>query len=233
MNKIVIAVCVGALLVPAATALGQIKQSKGTYLLRMKFTAGKVRKYPVSSKVSGLPVSAVTGPNGVNSFGGPFIETVKSLSGKTAKVTFEIGPFSINGQKMHTGAEAQKTTVQIDELGNVVGQASASFFGVHYPKAPVMIGGTWSSLMALPATVGGSGESEYTFKFNGVKTVGKQKVGDISLNMQPTGMVTSGVGKALVSAADGSLVKMSMNLSLANPQGSGELKVAILIQAAK
>jgi hypothetical protein len=221
---------VASLLLAPAVSHAQVKKSGAGYLLRMKYKAGKTLKYTVTSTITGMPAEAnPTGAAGPMKLVGPLTESIKTLTGKNANVDMSLGPFLLNGASV---GQAQTQSFQVDELGNVVGQGKG--FGVRFPKDAVKVGGTWTASMSLPGSMGAQSNSKTTFTFNGMKTVGKQKLADISYVVQPMTGVKSGNGHAYLSPVDGSLVSMKLTMTLQNPQGTGsDITISTEVQTAK
>jgi len=222
-----------AIAVLPGLAFSQVSKSGSGYLLRLKFKAGTTQKYTVTTHVSGLPSNAPGSENGVLILEGPLVQAVKSVAGAVATITANVGPFTLKGTETEASS-AQSATFQMDALGNIVGaQKQGGGFGVHFPKEIVKIDGTWTAVAALPGTMGGTGSAKTTYRFKGIKTVNKKKLADITLAMTPFSLVKSGSGEVFVSPVDGSLVSMTLNLTLSNPQGGPDMKVTTSIVPAK
>jgi hypothetical protein len=228
MNKVNIAAA--ALLVVAfapASAHAQIAKSGKAYLLRLKFKAGESRKYTLSTELSGLPI----GKDGKLKLSGPLEETVASVKGKNATINVSVGALkTADGQAF---GQPSTSTITVDELGNATGsEMGQSSFGVHFPKNPVKIGETWTHQTQL-AGAGGGGTVTATYKFNGIKKVGKQQLADISFTIGAAGMVKSGSGQTFLLPSNGALITTTMKILVANPQGGNDITTNVNITPAK
>jgi hypothetical protein len=229
MNKFGIAATAALLLAALApsAASAQIAKSGKAYLLRLKFRAGEDRKYTLSTELSGIAAA----PGGGIKLSGPLEEKIISVKGKTANVTVSIGALKTkDGQAF---GEPQSTTITVDELGNASGSVTGqSSFGVHFPKNPVKIGETWTHETQIGGATGGSSVVA-TYKFNGIKKVGKQQLADISFTIGTSGMVKGGSGRTYLQPSNGALVSTSMKILVANPQGGDDITTTVNITPTK
>jgi hypothetical protein len=129
--------------------------------------------------------------------------------------------------------QPQTATITVDELGNATGEANQGSFGVHLPKAPVKVGETWTQSTAIPGGASGGGSVSATYKFNGLKKVGKLSLADISFSLSSTGMVKGGTGHAYLLPSNCALSSMTMKMTVANPAGGGDLTTTVSMQTAK
>ena len=223
-NSIVASAICLALVLPAAS-LAQVKKSGKGYLLRCKYRVGDSRKYKLVATASGVPGAAA--PMVIT---GSFQEKVLSVTGKSANIELSSSAMMVGGQPL---SQPAKKTFKVDELGNVSGGGGATAYSIHLPKEAIKVGGTWKSGSELPGTMGGGGTATMTYRFNGVKKVGKQSVADITFSISSTGMVKGGSGRAYLSVADSSLASMSMKMTVSNPAGGADLTSTVKIDPAK
>lgn len=223
------AACISVLLPLSANA--QVKKQGAGYLLRMKYKPGTVRKYSIVTSIVGLPAGTAGAAGGPMKISATVEQKVLSVAGKVAKVEVKTSAFQMaNGTSV--GAP-QTVNSSIDELGDSTGYGKASGFGVHFPKEPIKVGGTWSRENAIPGMMGGATKAKTTYKFNGIKRVGKLSVADVSFNIDPSGMMKGGSGHSYLNPTDGSLSSVSMKFTVANPQGGTDLVTTVSIQPAK
>ncbi len=224
------AVCVGVLAPLSAHA--QIKKQGAGYLLRMKYKPGAVRKYAIVTSISGLPAGQGGASGGPMKMTATLEQKILSVTGKVAKMEIKSSAFQMsNGASI---GQPQTVTASVDEFGNTADGTETKDYGVHFPKDPVKVGGTWSRTSDLPAGMGGGASKATTiYKFNGIKRVGKVNVADVSFNVQGSGMLKGGSGHSYLNPADGSLSSVALKLSIANPQGGSDLVTTINVQPVK
>jgi len=218
-----------ALLLPLS-AHAQIKKSGNAYTLRMKYTPGTVRKYSIVTTITGMS-AAQAGVQGPLKITGTLEQKVLSVAGKVGKLEIKTSALQMaNGTAI---GEPKTVTTNVDEFGNAADEQGNQGYGVHFPKEAIKVGGTWSQATDIPGTVGGASKATTTYKFNGIKRVGKQSVADISFNIQPAGMLKGGSGHSYLNPADGSLAGLSLKINIANPQGGADLMTNVSVQPIK
>jgi hypothetical protein len=229
MNKLNIAAAAALLLAAIpSVAHAQIAKSGKAYLLRLKFKAGETRKYTLATELSGLAMGA--NGNGIK-LSGPLEEKIVSVKGKSATINVSIGAMSTaDGQ---TFGQPSSSTISVDELGNATGsETGKTSFGVHFPKNPVKVGETWTHEAQLGGATGG-GMVKATYKFNGIKKVGKQTLADITFSFGASGMVKGGSGRTYLLPSNGALVSTTMKILVANPQGGTDISTTVNITPVK
>ena len=230
-NSIAVAAACFAILIPSA-ASAQIKKVGGSYLLRLKFKAGTVKKYNLVTAITGLPASAMGGSGGPMKLTGTLTEKVISVAGNKGTLQVETSAMALaTGQ---TFGQPQTQTVTIDDLGNDGGAGNAPGYGVHLPQKAVKVGESWTQSMAMPGAMGsGQGGATATYKFNGIKSVGGKSLADISFAISSNGLLKGGSGHAYLLPVDGSLSQMDMKMSVSNPSGGADLVTIVSIRPAK
>jgi hypothetical protein len=226
------AVCL-ALFAPA-TSPAQIKKAGNGYLMRLKFKAGEVHKYSLLTTVTGLPASAATGGGSGIRVTGSMEQKVVSVKGKVATILVSTSAMTMSsGQAV---GEPKSMTVTVDDQGNSSGGNAQGSFGVHLPKGPVKVGETWNMKTEVPGgTMGASagGSVTATYKFNGIKHVGRQSLADVTFSLSSTGMLKGGTGHALLLPENGALSSMTMKMMVSNPMGGADLTTVVSIQTVK
>lgn len=188
----------------------QITKQGSKYLLRTKWTKGKVYKY-------GLKIN-VEGSGQKQTMNGDITMTVKGVSGKN-------GTVEVKSTGMQGGSKGTTQTVTFDDRGKVVSGVNMLGSANELPAGPVGIGDSWTTtLPASQQTAGMKGTSKS--KLVGVKAVGSRQCAviaiSISLGGGQQGLKGTGTGTTLVDMADGQSVStnMAMTMTMTPPKGS-------------
>ena len=194
----------------------QITKQGSKYLLRTKWTKGKVYKY-------GLTV-AFEGGGQKQNMTSDITMTVKSVSGKNGTVEVKSSGMGQQGPATQT--------VTFDDRGKVLNGNNMMGATADLPANPVAIGDSWTNTLAASnQTMGMKGTSKA--KLVGVKSVGGRQCAvlamTVSLSGGQQGMSGSGTGESLVDMADGQAVKTSMKMLVTmKPQGQAGAKPVTL-----
>lgn len=188
----------------ASCALGQVTKSGSGYLLRMKYHAGQIVKYSVTTTILGVtPKPTVI----------QLPMTIKCLGVKNgiAHLKMTTGP-------IYDGKTPQKGTtkvqeVYLDSMGRPAEGGSPSTMMGSLPLKPVKVGEKWTSKMPLGNL---PGDAVAYFVFRGVKTVKSKKVAVISIVLSSVakGLKVDGKGELDILAADGIMNLMDLNATM-------------------
>lgn len=214
-----------------ALASAQIKKTGPAYLFRLKFKVGTLHKYNLGTKITGLSAAQGGGAGGGIDLKGTLQQKVVSVAGKSAKV--EVTTSALNSATGGSIGQPQTAVLDVDELSNASSNGKTASFAIPFSKTPVKVGGTWTQKVSMPGSMGGSSNGAATYRFNGIKKVGKQNLADVTFSVAQAGMMKSGTGHALLQPTDGSLVSLSLKLNVANPQGGADLTTLVVIDLIK
>ena len=211
---LIIAICAGSLMLTAQPSQAQVSKQASGYLFRLAFKKGQVMKYSI----------VVSTDNASKKEGGfkmnlPATMTVKDVVKGIATIESTVTAPQAN-------AKPDVKTFKVDNRGNVKSgdmpmQSSGMF--ISYPEKAISVGAIWTS----NASQGGI-NATMNYKFTGVKAVGGKQVAVIAITLVGKGQQNlTGNGSMLVNLADGMLIKMNNNMTIA--AGGKPLKMSMVM----
>ena len=204
------ALSLGLLGLSSTPSLAQISKQGDGYLFRMKFTPGAKASYTMTMSGIGAPGAAGGGNMTMK-----LVQVVKSVANGVGTIEFTVSGGMV--------PKPMVQTMKMDGRGKVVGggQNMQQIQQVELPANAMKIGSTWKGQMKS-ATQMGEMTTNYTYKFVGLKKIGKNDCAQIFVTNTATGasLKTSGSGNVFLRLADGSMETMNMNqkVTISNPQ---------------
>jgi hypothetical protein len=190
----------------SAMSPAQVTAAKGGYLLRAKYVKGETFRYKTSTSMVGVGGNAK--PMKMDA---PIVMHVEDVTDGAANIKFSMGPFTVGGSAIQP---ARTGTMKLDARnGSTDAGPMGSGMGAQLPQTPVKVGQTWTTTAPVPDTLGQAKQLKAIYKFQGVKTVGGQKVAVITYSL--TGGA-KGSGTVLILASDGTLYSNSVKLGFSS-----------------
>lgn len=201
-----------AVLSLCAPALGQVKKTGDTYLLRMKMTKGQKISYTATTTIS---------QGGMQPIVMPMTTTVTDVKGDVYTVKYSMG--SVMGQP------GQDVVVKMNSQGKILegkagGQMVAGLGTTQFPTKAIKVGESWTSTTDQPSPAG-TMKVVTTYTFKGLKTVSGKSVAEVSMKVSSTGaggVKVSGTGTMTLLASDGTLFGTNMNMTTSMSAGGSK-----------
>lgn len=188
------------------SANGQVTKKGSGYLLRVKYTAGKVARFASTTSISmGKGVKPMN-------LSLPFTIKVLSVKGDASTLLVTPGEAVMEGKR--AGKLMTPVKVVLNNRNEAVGGTQSSNVGAQYPAKPVKVGDVWKSKM--PVALGGKPVvTTTTYKFLGLKKVGRTRTATIAMTI---GGPAEGTGLVSLNPADGQMLSMKLSLKVSTAE---------------
>jgi len=141
----------------------------------------------------------------------------------------DIATLNILTTGMLAGPNPKPQMIKVDSKGTLVSGQIIANQGVLLPPTPLKVGQSWKSANGVGSPMG-TGNAQTTYTFNGLKTIGGQKLAEVGVVMVVTGGISMTMsGLTYISVKDGLIVKSDLAAKMANPSATKASPLKLIV----